>query len=69
MEFQYANQPPYFFTGLSVSLDNEIYVIGNQSIDVNSDSGVILKVKATEADDGLCFPIVAENGNTTVVCL
>ena len=69
MEFQYASQPPYFFTGLSVSLDKEIYVIGNQSIDVNSDSGVILRVKATEPDDEFCFPIIAENGNIATICL
>ena len=69
MEFQYADQPPYFFTGLSISLDNEIYVIGNQSVDINSDSGVVLRVKLSEPSGEFCFPIVAENGNTAMVCL
>lgn len=70
LEFEYLEQPQYYFTGFSVLVDNELYILGNQSTDVTSNTGVLMKIApADEDDDALCLPIRSANGNIAVICL
>ena len=69
-EFSIQIPPPYYFTGISEGHANELYVMGNQDIDVRSDTGVVLKLQAVaEQDEVLCLPLRAANGKTAVICL
>jgi len=67
-EFRLREQPPYYFTGVS-RIGDELYLLGNQSLSVNSNSGVLLKLRAPEREDEFCWAITALNNGVAVVCL
>jgi len=71
--FELITQDPIgvFITAIGRDNQNELYVMGTESIQSNS-PGILQKiVPIAEADEEepFCFPIVAANGNTSVICL
>jgi len=70
-EFDYAEQPNVYFTGFSLAFDDELYVLGNRSLDVTSNTGVLLKIRAPKAlePDEICVPIKSKNDAISVICL
>lgn len=66
-EFKYQSQPNMYITGFGKDSQNELYVVGSQSIQVNSQSGELKKLVL--GSDEFCLPIITTNGKIAVICL
>ena len=68
-EFAYeSNQAPNFYiTGFGVDNNKELYVLSNEQLSPTSATGSLNKVVV--AEEPLCIPIRASNGNIALICL
>ena len=58
-----------FITGVVKDNQNELYVLGTESFQADS-PGILQKiVPIEEEDESFCFPVIAENGSSSVICL
>lgn len=65
--------PEIVIYGFAQDSRGEIYFMGNEDASTSGNTGKLIKLQSTlpepPENDGLCFPIVAENGNVSVICL
>lgn len=65
--------PEIVIFGFAQDSTGELYFMGNQDANTSGTTGKLIKLQSTlpepPEDNSLCFPIVAENQNVSVVCL
>lgn len=65
--------PEIVIYGFAQDATGELYFLGNQDANTSGSTGKLIKLQSTlpepPENDGLCFPVVAKNGNVSVICL
>ena len=70
-EFDVVSDTNFFLTGFGVDNQNELYVVGSQSVFANAGpGGTLMKiVDPNAAEDQLCFPVRTQNNEIVTICL
>ena len=69
---QNRNNLGFLLMGYGRDTDGELYVMGRPNTNLSTDSSNelgVLKKLVPAADDQVCFPVIAVNGSTTLICL
>ena len=65
--------PDIFIYGFAQDSQGELYFMGNQTAGTTGTTGKLIKLESTlfgpPEEEELCFPIVADNGSVTLICL
>ena len=67
-EFQADSPPNIHVTGFGRDSQGELYIVGSQGFRVTDDSGFLKKIVPVQQDDEVCLPILATNGNVSLIC-